>query len=324
MHILHLPLLDFGSAQPSQPALGALEWSFVAAYSTTYSTTWHARRFHADPARLGTPLSQQEADAIHAVYPQDQVLFADGEALRLSVSARYGLSRSLSVAIEVPYIVRGTTGLESFVMKFHKALGVDENGRDEFPKGRFTVMLQSPGGPMSLVDFRPESGIGDVTATVSWRRPRSANGVSLGADLALKAPTGSAANANGSGGWDGGLLAFAVWEKGRWTLEADGSIVVPGRWKVPVPLDPTTQGRILLSGIYGFTARTRAGLSLTWAQSPFRDRSYSSLSKAGVEAALGVEHDFGRRLSTRLMLTEQLPSAGDRADFGLILGLRYR
>jgi len=24
------------------------------------------------------------------------------------------------------------------------------------------------------------------------------------------------------------------------------------------------------------------------------------------------------------MLTEQLPSAGDRADFGVILGLRYR
>jgi hypothetical protein len=324
MHILHLPLLDFGAAQPSAPAAGALEWTLTSAYATTYSTTWHARRYHADPARQGTPLSQEEADNIHAVYPQDRVLFADGEALRTSLAARYGITPSLSVTVEVPYIVRGLTALESFVSKFHKALGVDENGRDEFPMGRFTVMLQSPGGPMSLTGFEPGSGVGDVTATLSWRRPRSSGGWTFGADLAVKAPTGSAANANGSGGWDGGLLAFALWEKGRWTLEADGSVVVPGKWKVPVPLAPTAVGRVLASAVYGFSAKTRAGLSVTAAQSPFRDKPYSSLSKAGVEGGLGVEHDFGPRLTARLMLTEQLPSAGDRADFGVVLGLRYR
>jgi hypothetical protein len=325
LHILHLPLLDFGSAQPSSPAPGAFEWSLSSAYATTYSTTWHARRYHADPSRRGKPLSQEEADSIHAIYPQDEVLFVDGEALRTSLSARYGIAPSLSVAVEVPYIARGLTGLEDFVVKFHKAFGVNENGRDEFPSGRFTAMLQYRGGPMSLVSFQPRSGIGDVTVAVCWRRLRSEGGWTLGADLALKAPTGSAANANGSGGWDGGLLAFAVWEKRRWTLEADASLILPGRWKVPVPLDPApTVGRVVVSGIYGFTAKTRAGLSVTWAQSPFRDHSYSSLSQAGVEAGLGVEHDFGPRVAARLMLTEQLPSAGDRSDFGVILGLRYR
>lgn len=325
MHILHLPLLDFGAAQPSAPAPGAFEWILSSAYATTYSTTWHARRYHADPARLGTPLSQEEADSIHAIYPQDQVLFVDGEAMRTSLTARYGIAPSLSVSVEVPYIARGLTGLESFVSKFHKAFGVDENGRDEFPSGRFTVMLQYPGGPLSLVGFKPRSGIGDASVALSWRRPRSAGGWTLGADLALKAPTGSPANANGSGGWDGGLLVFAVLEKRRWTLEADGSLVVPGRWKVSVPLDPApTVGRVVISGIYSFTSKTRAGLSVTWAQSPFRDHSYSSLSKAGVEAGLGVEHDFGPRVAARLMLTEQLPSAGDRSDFSAILGLRYR
>src|ERR1700687_1852403 len=138
MHILHLPLLEFGAAEPSAPAPGAFEWILSSAYATTYSTTWHARRFHADPVRRGTPLSQEEADSIHAIYPQDQVLFVDGEALRTSLTARYGIAPSLSVSVEVPYIARGLTGLESFVSKFHKAFGVDENGRDEFPSGRFT------------------------------------------------------------------------------------------------------------------------------------------------------------------------------------------
>jgi hypothetical protein len=324
MHLLHLPLLDFGAAQPGAPAPGAFEWTLFSVYATTYSTTWHARRVHDDPARRGTPLSQEEADYIHAAFPQDEVLFVDGEALRTAVSARYGLTRSFSISVEIPYITRGLKGLEGFVVDFHKTLGLSENGRDEFPRGRATVMLQYPGGPLSLTDFVPDSGLGDVTATLSWRRARSAGGWTLGADLALKGPTGSAANWNGSGGWDGGLLAFLVWEKGRWTLEADGSVVVPGRWKVPVPLDPTVTSRILLSAIYGFSERTRAGISITAAQSPFRNHPYSSLSKSGVEEGLGVEHDFGRHCSARLMLTEQLPSAGDRSDFGVFLGLRFR
>jgi hypothetical protein len=324
MHLLHLPLLDFGAAQPGAPAVGAFEWSLSSIFATTYSTTWHARRVHDDPAYRGKPFSQEEAAYIHNAFPQDEVLFVDGEALRTALSARYGLTRSFSVSLEIPYITRGTTGLERFVVDFHKALGIKENGRDEFPKGRAAVLLQYPGGPISLKEFVPDSGLGDVTATFSWRRPQLAGGWTFGADLSLKAPTGRSADFNGSGGWDGGLLAFLVWEKARWTLELDGSLVVPGRWKVPVPLDPAAAGRVLLSAIYGFSARTRAGLSITAAQSPFRDHAYSSLSKAGVEVGLGVEHDFGRRVSARLMLTEQAPSAGDRSDFGVFLGLCFR
>jgi hypothetical protein len=324
MHILDLPLLDFGATDPAAPAKGDFSAWVASAWATTYSTTWHARRFHLDPSRIGTPLSQAEADEIHAVYPQDEVLFADGEVLRTVFEARYGLSSSLSVAVEIPYLARGLTGMESFVQSFHRAFGFDQNGRDEFPKGRFTVMLQSPGGPMSLVDFEPESGVGDVTATLSYRRPRSAAGWTLGADLAVKAPTGSAENMNGSGGWDGGLLLFAVWQPGRWTLEGDASVVVPGQWKTPVPLDPSTVLRGLVSATYGFSDRTRAGLSVTVAQSPFRSGRYDTLSLAGVEAGLGVEHDFGARFSARLLVTEQVPAAGDRADFGVTVGLRYR
>ena len=324
MYLLHLPLLDFGAVEPGAVAPGTFECALSSVYATSYSTTWHARRVHADPTRRGTPFSREEADYIHAAFPQDAVLFVDGEALRTSVSGRFGLTPSLSISVEVPYVSRGLTGLESAVLKFHKAFGVPENGRDEFPKGRATVMLQSPGGPLSLTDFEPASGLGDVTATLAWRRPRSSGGWTFGADLAAKAPTGSAADLNGSGGWDGGFLAFAVWEGGRWTLEADGSVVVPGQWKTAVPVDPAVVGRMLVSAIYGFSARTRAGFSVTAAQSPYRSLKDDSLSEAGVEAGLGVEHDFGSRWTARLMFTEQLPTAGDRSDFGLMLGLRYR
>jgi hypothetical protein len=322
MHVLHVPLLDFGPPDPSSLAPGAFSVAVTSAWATTYSTTWHARRYHDDPSRIGKPLSQ--AEAIHAVYPQEEVLFVDGELLRTAFTGRYGLLPWLSVSVEVPYIARGFGGMENFVQAFHRTFHIDQNGRDEFPTGRFTAMLQSPGGPMSLVDFVPDSGIGDVVTTVSFRRPRAASGWTFGADLAAKAPTGSARNMNGSGSWDGGVLAFAVWQAGRWTLEGDASVVVPGKWKTPVPLEASTTLRGLVSTIYAFGPATRIGLSTTVAESPFRSGRYESLSLTGVEGALGVEHDFAKGFAVRLTVTEQLPSAGDRADFGVVLGLRYR
>ena len=324
MHALHLPLLDFGAARPGSVSPGSFQWELSTAYATTYSTTWHARRVHDDPSRKGKPLSQEEADYIHAAFPNDEVLFVDGETSRASLSGRYGLTRSLSVSVEVPYIGHGSNGMTQFVQAFHEAFKINQNGRDEFPRGRTTVMLQASGGPLSLTEFKPDGGLGDVTATLSWRRPRSAGGWTLGLDAALKAPTGSSADLNGSGGWDGGLLAFAAWENGRWTLEADGSVVLPGKWKTPLPLAPSAFGRMLVSAIYAFSPRTRAGLSLTAAQSPYRDHSYSSLSEAGVEFGLGVEHEFGPRFDVRLLLTEGVPSQGDRSDFTVMLGVRYR
>jgi uncharacterized protein DUF3187 len=324
MHALHLPLLDFGAARPASPAPGSFQWELSTAYATTYSTTWHARRVHDDPRYRGKPLSQEEADYIHAAFSNDEVLFVDGESSRASVSGRYGLTSGFSVSVEVPYVGHGSNGMTQLVEAFHEAFNINQNGRDEFPRGRTTVMLQSPGGPMSLTQFKPEGGLGDITATLSWRRPRSERGWTLGLDASVKAPTGSAADLNGSGGWDGGILAFAAWEQGRWTLEADGSVVLPGKWKTPVPLDPSAVGRAMLSAIYSFSPRTRAGLSLTAAQSPFRDHPYSSLSEAGVEVGLGVEHDFGPRFQVRLLLTEGVPSQGDRSDFTLMLGVRYR
>ena len=48
-----------------------------------------------------------------------------------------------------------------------------------------------------------------------------------------------------------------------------------------------------------------------------------AVSRIGAEVALGLERDFSR-WTPRLLLTENLAPAGDRADVGLTLGLRFR
>jgi len=324
LHILHLPLLDFGPARPDAIEPGSVRWTAEAAYGNTFSTTWHARRVHDNEERRGTELSREEVDYLHEAFAQDEILFLDGELLRTALTGRFGLSRTTFVSVDVPFIVRGGFSLDGSVRDFHKTLGTGQNGRDEFPSGRLTVLLQSPGGPVTFVEKPLESGFGDVTATFSWRTRARGNGLAYGGDLAVKAPSGSAEDFNGSGGWDGGLLLFLAWKKAKWTLEADASLIVPGAWKVPVPLDPQPFARILLSVIRDLGRRSRVGLSSTFAQSPFRKRDYSTLSDPGYELALGFEYDVGPGLSARLMLLENLPNFGDRADVGLVLGLRYR
>lgn len=136
--------------------------------------------------------------------------------------------------------------------------------------------------------------------------------------------SGSAEDFNGSGGGDGELLLFLAWKKAKWTLEADASFIVPGAWKVPVPLAPQPFARLLLSVIRDLDRRSRVGLSATFAQSPFCKRDYSALFETGFEVGLGFEYDVAPGLDARLMLLENLPNFGDRADVGEVLGLRYR
>jgi hypothetical protein len=324
LQILHIPLFDFGPADPSSLAPGASTWVLSGADANSYVTTWHVRTVHAASPFRGRPVSTEEVSYIHEAFGGDLVLFINGEVARSAVKGRLGLTRSLSLSVEIPYIWHGAAWVTNFVEAFHRALGEAQNGRDEFPAGRLTVVLQAPNRAMTFLDFEPRSGIGDVTATLSWRRPRSESGWTLGADLAGKAPTGSASSFDGSGGWDGGLLLFALCERGRWTLEGDASVVVPGGWKSPLPLDPVPAGRLLVSAIYDLGRTTRMGLSVILAQSPFRNSSYGPLSETGMEFGLGIERDLGPRLAARFTVREHGSLSGERADFGVGLALRYR
>jgi hypothetical protein len=323
LHLLHTPILFFGPADPARIAPGRLRLSLEAAYANTFSETWHARRVHAE--RAGTPFTRAEADDLHARFGGDEITFVDGELLRTAVVGRVGLSPAFSVGVELPYLWRGAFSLDGAIEDFHRAFGFADVGRTEFPSGRFVVMLQSPGGAMRYDDHAPASGLGDVTTTLSYRPGREWRRWRFGADAAVKAPTGRAADFNGSGSWDGGLLAFAVRPGRTWTFSIEAAEVFPGRWKIrAVPLETAPFARLFASATRRLGSRTRVGASVTAEQSPFRRESLAGLSRAGVEFALGVERDFRRRWGARLTLTENLPSAGDRADLGLVLGFVRR
>jgi len=322
-HLLHVPFLDFGPADPGSPAAGRVTGRFEAAYASTFSSTWHALTFHKQFGLVGQPLTPAEAASIHAEFPEERVFFVEGDLLRLAGTARVGLGRTLSLSAEVVWISHDAIHGGNAVESFHRAFGLEQSGRNEFPPSEFAVMVQRPGREITFDDRVPESGLGDTTATLSWR-PARESAWSYGVDAALKAPTGRAEDWNGSGSWDAGAVGYARRDGPRWAVDAEGSVVVPGRWDSSTELPVAWYSRLLLGATRSFGARTRVGASATFEQSPFRRDALGDLSHPGLEIALGVERDFCRGTSAALTLTENVPAFGDRADFGLALRLRFK
>ena len=322
-HVLHVPFLDFGPADASATEPGRIAGTEETAYASTFSSTWHALRFHKGFGLVGKPFTEAEAEAIHAQFPGDIVFFLESDLLRESVVGRFGLTPALSVSAELVYVSHDAIHGGSSIEGFHRAFGIPQSGRDEFPSDNFDILIQRRNRDITLDDTVPASGFGDTTATLSWR-PAANGAFRFGADAAMKAPTGSARDLNGSGSWDGGVLAFARRDGSRWTLDAEAGWIVPGRWKNAADLQTAPFARALLAATCRTGARTWVGLSTTLEQSVFHREDLGDLSHMGMEVALGVQHRFQSKWSAGLTLTENVPSLGDRADVGLALRIRVQ
>ena len=324
LYVLHLPVFDFCPAQTRALLPGESEWTLESGYANTFSHSWHPILYHDALGPPGTPFRADEAARIHKDFPEETVWFVDGEVLRSAFSGRVGLASSLFLSVEVPWVSHHAFTADGPIAAFHRAFDLGQAGRTDFPRGRFVVMLQASNGALSFDDRMPESGIGDVSASLSWRPEPMSGGRTFGVDVAVKAPTGSAADYNGSGSWDGGVLAFLARTGRLWRFDAQAGIVIPGRWRGTLPLSVAPFGRVFLSAARRLGPHTHIGVSVTYEQSPFRRAALGPVSEGGMEVALGLETDLARDTAVRLTVTEHLSALGDRADVGAALGMRLR
>jgi hypothetical protein len=324
LSVLHIPFFFFGPADTRPLQRGESEWTLSTAYANSFSHSWHAPKVHEDLGPAGTPFRSDEAERIHQSFPQETVWLVDGEVLRTSLEGRFGLASDFCVELEIPYISHDAFTLDGFIAFFHRAVGLGQAGRSAFPHGSFVLMFQPSNGAMTFDGQRPRAGVGDLSATLSWRPRAMGSGTSYGLDLALKAPTGSSRDYNGSGSSDGGVRLFVARPGERWFFEGEAGIVFLGRWKAPLQISQSAVGRLFLSAAYRLSSRTRMGASVTYEQSPFRKAGLGVVSRAGMDIALGLERDVSRRLAARATVTENMSALGDRADFGFSVAIRYR
>lgn len=324
LYLLDVPFLHLAGSEHAAPAPGELRLDAALDYGNTFSHTWQARAIHVGAGlEEDAPFTREEAEYMHREFPEETMIFLDGELTRVTVEARVGLGAGLSAGLRVPWLSFGALRLDGALESFHDAVGLPDSQRPAFPTGRFLVVLQAPGGPLRFDDRPPRSGIGDVVASLRYTRAVGAS-TRVTAELLLKAPTGDPEDYRGSGRADAGLLVGAVHRVGRLGLHLDAGVVVPGRFRNEreVPLATAPFARLLAGADVRLGSRTFLALWAVAEQSPQRRIEMGDVARAGFEAGLGITREEPGLGTLSLSLVENLPWFGDAVDLGLSLRLR--
>jgi hypothetical protein len=325
LYLLYVPFLHFGPLETSTPSPHALAFDVEIAYANTFSNTWHAEAIHSEFHLNGLPFSREEAETLHERHPQDVIAFIDGEVTRVALRGAYAFSEHLSAALEIPWISFSALDLDGAIESFHRAFGLFNQRRPDFPRGQFEIVRQRAFGRLEFDDRRPSAGLGDMTASLRYRNRLGAFLVS--ADLVGKLPTGDANEYRGSGSADGGLLVGALYRFGatkQWELRAEGGVVVPGtfRGNTPTTFEVTTFLRFLAAADVRLGRRTFVALAVTAEQSPFRHDALGDGAGTAVDVTLGLSRRLGEHMLANLAVIENVPRYGDAADVTISLGLK--
>jgi Protein of unknown function (DUF3187) len=327
VYVLDVPFLHFGPLDVTSPGPGRLTFEFEVAHGNTFSHTWHPQAIHNEFERNSLPFSREEAETLHERHPEDFIAFVDADVTRLALKATLGLTENLSAALELPYVSFDGLRLDSALELFHRAFGLYDGERVSFPRNQYLVVRQRPFGSLEYDDRLPAAGLSDVVATLRYRG-EIAGVVRLSADLALKAPTGDADQARGSGSLDAGLLVGALARFGagrRFGLRAEAGLVLPGsfRGNTVTTLDVTAFARFLVAGDVRVGRNTFLAVSASWEQSPFRRDSVGDEAVTSVGLTVGLSRRLGDHLVASLAFLENHPRFGDDTDASLTLAFKF-
>lgn len=104
------------------------------------------------PSTLGRGQKEVRAAATWVnIWSPNDTHFLDLETLQLNGALAYGISDTWQVEVEVESASRFGGGLDSLIQEFHDTFGIDQDGRDEVPRGDFRFEVGRPGGGSSVV-----------------------------------------------------------------------------------------------------------------------------------------------------------------------------
>ncbi len=329
LYVLDVPFLHFGALDLTPLEAGRVSVDVDAAYANTFSHTWHAATIQREFHLQGQPFTRDIADTLHVRHPQDVIAFLDAELTRVALVARAGLTRSLAVEVEVPWISWSALHADGAIEDFHRALGIADAQRPLFPRGRFQLVRQRPFGALEFDDATPSAGLGDATLRLAWRGMPS-DRTEAGVAVAVKAPTGSADDLRGSGSWDAGVIAGVsrrFFASRRLGLHLQGAVVEPGRYRGERATTIRETGaftRLVLGADVRIGRGTYVSLTGVREQSPFRRDDVGDGARASIEVVFGIVQELSRHARVRFGVTENVPQGGDAADVAVLLGLSVR
>jgi len=235
----------------------------------------------------------------------------DGESTRISLDARYGISKNFEVGVVIPYLTVGGGFTDGFIDWYHNTFGFAAGGRDQAPTNRLLYQYQKDGQVLLKVD-ESSHGIGDIQLMGGLQLYQSAVKPSRAISLrtSLKLPTGDSDQLHGSGSTD---LSLWITAGDEWRPDI-GPIALFGAGGVM----GMTDGDVLKDQQRNWVGFAVLGLGWSPARwiafkiqanghtSFYKDSELEELNGNSVQLTIGGTLAFSKNISLDLGVTEDL------------------
>jgi len=253
----------------------------------------------------------------------------DVESYRFTFDLRYGITPWAELGLEIPVVVYAGGFLDNFIINFHDAFGLPQNGRKSAPRNQVLVSYERNG--QTLLNVQESSaGIGDLRLTggVQLYHDRTKNPAALALRGSLKLPTGDSDLLHGSGATD-----FALWltgskdfplGDGHLTLFGAAGGLVMGTGDVLPELQRSVAA--FWNGGLGWAPTDWIGFKLQFSGNTpcYQDSSLRPLSLTAWQLTFGGTLAFGERTTLDIGISEDLQvDASPDATFNLSLTHRF-
>lgn len=134
-------------------------------------------------------------------------ILLDGESYIATLGMRYGLSDTLQVGIDLPWVWHSEGFMDGFISDWHDFFGLPNGDRDELQYDQLNYLYYREGKEnLNLAD--ETNGFGDLRLQLAWQF-KFTDQSAFTLQTQLKAPTGNANKLTGSEAWDLSLALSA-------------------------------------------------------------------------------------------------------------------
>jgi hypothetical protein len=255
----------------------------------------------------------------------DIFILLDLEMSRLDLILTYGITETLEVGVEIPFLWRHGGFLDPFIEGVEGLVGATFPARDRRPQNivDFSVVRTTDG--TSLEFTKGDSGLGDILLKGKFQLAKENPGHwGIAVRAALKLPTGDETRVFGSGHLDFGMGTVFQKSLGHFTLYGDMNLIFPGGSFEPFDWDLRPIFSFGFAGEYRWTPRFSLLTQLGFHTTPFQDTGATSLDHGNaLELTAGFSYRIRKDLVWKLGGVENLNRPQSTPDFSVVSSLSF-
>lgn len=249
----------------------------------------------------------------------------DAETVRTTFRGRRGVSESVDVEIEVPFLYASGGVLDKFIEEFHQLFNLPDGGRDEVPDDQFRVDVISGSDELYALEGN-QLGVQDIPIFLTWQLQEESDGApAIAVRGGLELPTGSQSRGFGNGALDVGAGVLGEKSFGRWTVLGGFDVVVPGvsdRMEASPGNSLETMYGVELTGEYRWNDRLSVVAGTKWTSPMMSSVELEEIDREIFDLGVGGLWDVGEASRFSVSVHEDLVAATG-ADFTLQVGYTW-